>query len=78
MVNTNLLKGKIIEKGFTFKSLASAMNLSELTLRRKINNVTSFYIEESILLKNTLNISTDEYIAIFFEEKLEFNSDISI
>lgn len=77
MVNTNLLKGKIIEKGFTFKSLASAMNLSELTLRRKINNVTSFYIEESILLKNTLNISTDEYIAIFFKEKLEFNSDIS-
>ena len=78
MVNTNLLKGKIIEKGFTFKSLANAMNLSELTLRRKINNITSFYIEESVLLKNILNISTDEYIAIFFKEKLEFNSDISV
>lgn len=77
MVNTNLLKGKIIERGFTFKDLASAMDLSELTLRRKINNDAKFYIEESILLKNTLNISTDEYIAIFFKEKLEFNSDIS-
>ena len=78
MVNTNLLKGKIVEKGFTFKSLANAMNLSELTLRRKINNDAKFYIEESILLKNTLNISTDEYLAIFFKGQLEFNSDISV
>ena len=38
MTDTNKLKAKIIEKGFTITSLAKELNLSKTTLSQKTNN----------------------------------------
>lgn len=72
--NVNKLKGKIIENGYSIKTLASEVDLCEVTLRRKINNDAEFSIQESLEIKDKLNLSTQEYVDIFFGTKLEFNS----
>ena len=72
--NVNKLKGKIIENGYSIKTLASEVDLCEVTLRRKINNDAEFSIQESLEIKDKLKLSTQEYVDIFFGEKLEFNS----
>lgn len=72
--NANKLKGKIIENGYTIKTLASEVDLCEITLRRKINGDAVVSIEESLKIKNKLNLSTQDYIDIFFGSRLEFNS----
>ena len=72
--NVNKLKGKIIENGYSIRTLASEVNLCEVTLRRKINNDAEFSIQESLEIKDKLKLSTQEYVDIFFGEKLEFNS----
>ena len=73
--NVNKLKGKITEKGFTIKALSSELGLCELSLRRKINNNKSeFSLSESLKVKEALQLTTDEYIDIFFGSQLEFNS----
>lgn len=69
------LKGKIVENRYTNKKLASDLNMSEPTLRKKINNDgTDFSISESLEIKRLLNLSTMDYLDIFFGEKLELNS----
>lgn len=72
--NANKLKGKITEKGYSVKTLASEVGLCETSLRRKINQKSEITIEESLKIKNKLNLSNQDYIDIFFGTKLEFNS----
>lgn len=72
--NANKLKGKITEKGYSVKTLASEVGLCETSLRRKINQKSEITIEESLKLKNKLNLSNQDYIDIFFGTQLEFNS----
>lgn len=72
--NINKLKGKITEKGYSIKTLASEVGLCETSLRRKINQKSEVTIEESLKIKNKLNLSNQDYIDIFFGAKLEFNS----
>lgn len=73
--NVNKLKGKIAEKGYTFKKLSEELGLSELTLRRKINDDNyDFYLGETTNIAKILELSGEEYINIFFDTELEFNS----
>lgn len=73
--NVNKLKGKIAEKGYTLKRLSEELGLTELTLRRKINdNNYDFYLGETTDVAKILNLSGEEYLEIFFNSKLEFNS----
>lgn len=72
--NINKLKGKIIENGYSIKTLASEIDVCEATLRRKINGDVVVSIEESLEIKAKLNLSTEDYIDIFFGTRLEFNS----
>lgn len=72
--NANKLKGKITENGYTIKSLAPLLGLCETSLRRKINGKSEFFIEESLKVKDKLNLSNQDYLDIFFGSKLEFNS----
>ena len=75
VANINKLKGKIIEKGYKPKEFADAIGMCELTVRRKINNKNSdFSIIESLNVKKILNLSTQDYLDIFFGSELEFNS----
>lgn len=75
--NINKLKGKITEKGYKMDEFADKIGMSESTLRRKINKEDyDFFISESLDVKDKLELSTKDYLDIFYGQKLEFNSDL--
>ena len=47
MINTNKLKGKMIEAGYTQLSLASAIGMSVNALNAKINGKATFNCDEA-------------------------------
>ena len=66
MLNANKLKGKIVERGMTVSKLASLVGMDPGTLYRKINETTSFTINEVDKITSELNLSTSEAMDIFF------------
>lgn len=56
MVNTNLLKGKFVSKGYTQALLAKEMNISVNSLSAKINGKTAFTLPEVAKLCEILGI----------------------
>lgn len=72
--NANKLKGKITEKGYTIKTLAPELGLCETSLRRKINEKSEFTLSETLKVKNKLDLTSQDYLDIFFGTQLEFNS----
>lgn len=69
MVNINKLRGKMVECGFTIKSLSSASGIKEATLtRRMASNGEDFSIKEADILAKVLNLSRQEVNAIFFSQ----------
>ena len=66
MVQTNLLKGKIVMSGISRRELAKMIHMSESTLSDKINGKRSFTVDEVELLCDILDIkSSDEKVSIF-------------
>ena len=66
MINTKLLKGKIVSAGMTQQELAKKMHMSENTFSSKINNKSSFDIMEVFQLCELLSINSgDEKCEIF-------------
>ena len=66
MVQTNLLKGRIVMAGINRKDLAKLSHMSESTLSDKINGKRSFTVDEATLLCDILGIeSNDEKVDIF-------------
>ena len=61
------LQEKIIEKGFTTRTLAKLMNIERTCMYRKINNVSKLTIGEVMMLKTILDLSDSEAITIFLE-----------
>ena len=73
--NINKFKGKKAEAGITYKEIADELDITEATLRKKLVEPSGeFYLFETIIIKNLLNLSVNEYIDIFFGNELEFNS----
>lgn len=72
--NANKLKGKITENGYTIKTLAPKLELCETSLRRKINEKSEFTLNETLKLKEALNLTNQDYLDIFFGTQLELNS----
>lgn len=68
MVNTNKLKGKIVEQGFTFARLAQKVGVSPSTLGRKIRNVSDLTLEEVERIRYILNIPPNRIMEYFFSE----------
>lgn len=59
MVNTNLLRAKMVANGYTQLSLAAKMKMSKNTLSAKITGKTAFSIDEAIALCDILHIEQD-------------------
>lgn len=73
MVQTNLLKGKIVASGIGRKELARRANMAESTLSDKINGKRSFTIEEAETLCRILGItSAEEKVEIFLAKSSHF------
>lgn len=60
MTNTRLLKAKIIEKGKTYRELAAELQISETSLRNKVNNKSPFKLCEVAKLCAILEITNME------------------
>lgn len=67
-MNGNLLKGKIVEKGYTQDQLAKRIGISGNSLSRKILGKREFTLSEVIKICNTLEISDPS--AIFFDDSV--------
>ncbi len=70
MVNVNLLKSKIVEKGMNVSKVAEAMGVDKATLYRRISDCTSFTIGEAEKIVCVLNLSHEEAISIFFASNI--------
>ena len=66
-MNTQKLKGKMIEKGFTPKSLAEKVGIDRSSMYRKLNSVGKFTIGEAKAIKTILELTDSEASAIFFD-----------
>ncbi|MBQ4518338.1 MAG: helix-turn-helix transcriptional regulator [Clostridia bacterium] len=71
MVNTNKLRGRIVEQGLTFGSLAMKVGISPSTLGRKIRNVSDMTLEEVERIRDVLGIPTNRIMEYFFTEEKE-------
>lgn len=63
-MNTNVLKGKMVEKGFTQESLAKAVGISTNSMSRKLLGERQFRLGEVVRICEVLEI--DDPRDIFF------------
>lgn len=69
MININKLKGKMVEKELTIPQLAQILQINKSTLYRKLkNNGDNITIKEANLIVSTLNLTSSEATAIFFNK----------
>lgn len=68
MINTNKLKGRIVELGYTQSDVANYLNIAQPTLNQKINNIRPMDLDEAEKIAIFLNI-TDEEFPFFFLRK---------
>ena len=69
VVNTNKLKGKIVEYGMNISELAELIGIDKATLYRKINaNGQTITIKEADLISKELKLSKEEVNDIFFSQ----------
>lgn len=69
VVNTNKLKGKIVECGLNISELAELIGIDKATLYRKINaNGQTITIKEADMISKELKLSKDEVNDIFFSQ----------
>ena len=66
VANVGKLKGKMAENGYNNGAFANAIGISAVTLKRKMIDADyDFSIGESVKVKELLNLTNDEYLAIF-------------
>lgn len=65
MVNSKLLKCKMVEKNVTQDYLADRLKLSQSTLSLKLNNNRAFTIEEMFCVVDMLSIAPEDLRKFF-------------
>lgn len=61
----NILKGKIVEKGYTVEMVADKAGINRATLYRKLNNFEKISIGEAKRIKSALGLTNKEATEIF-------------
>lgn len=65
-VNTNKLKGKIVENGLTVAMLAEKIGIDRTTLYRKLsNNGETMLVKDANAIVAALSLTADEAVQIF-------------
>lgn len=70
MIATNELKAARIRKGFSQEKLATTINIGKTSYSKRENGIISFSIDEASKIAETLNLSKEEIIYIFFNKKV--------
>ena len=66
VANKNKLRGKMAENEISISKLAQVLDVSDATVRYKINSDKyEFNLRESVKIKDLLNLSDNEYLEIF-------------
>ena len=63
--NLNKLKGKLVEKGKTYRECSEYLGMTVATFNNKINGRGKFYIDEANKLSKFLELTNEEKIDIF-------------
>lgn len=76
MTNSNKLRGRIVEKGYTLSGFSNAMHVSRPSLRKKINGESEFKASEIEKICLLLDLSHSDIGNYFFAHdvsKMETN-----
>lgn len=66
MVNTRMIKARMIELGLTYEDLGKAMGKSAETIRHKIYNYRPMWLSEALELQAVLKIADEKFHLYFF------------
>lgn len=72
MVNTNKLKGIIVERGTTQQNVAESIGIDRSTFYRKMKHGGDFTIGEAQKIADSIPLTNEEAIEIFFNNKVAF------
>lgn len=70
MINTQLLKSKMVLFNDDAKDISKAMNITTASYSAKINNKKEFKASEIEIIINRYNLTPDEIIEIFFKKEV--------
>ena len=70
MTNSNKIKGRIVEMGYTLSNFSDALNISRPCLRKKINGQSDFKVSEIEKICELLKISRSEIGNYFFTQNV--------
>lgn len=68
MVNVDMLRGKIAERGMNVSEVSEKMGVDKATLYRRIADGESFTIGEARKIADILNLTHAEAVSIFFSQ----------
>lgn len=66
MINTNKIKGRLVELGLTQKDVSKALNIAQPTANQKINNIRPMDLDEAEKLAILLQITPAQFSEYFF------------
>lgn len=69
MTDSRKLKAAIVENGLTQEKLADELGIARATFNNKINGKAFFTEDELTKMKNTLNLSNERFLLIFFDSE---------
>lgn len=67
-MKTNEILGKIKARGLTLRQCAEMVGMHHQTLSEKIKGNRRIYLDEVLALSNTLDLTDDEIMSIFYEK----------
>lgn len=71
MINTNMLKGKIVENGLSVADVAKSIGISTASMYRKINNCgETMLIKDAYAVGKLLHLTSEEMNSIFFADEV--------
>lgn len=74
-MNAKLLKGKMVEAGYTQGKLAEAVGMAPQSFSRKINGKRQFTVGEALAVCKVLNITKEQSATIFLSAESQKCND---
>lgn len=75
-MKSNLLKSQRVKKGLTQKKVSEILDVDSTSYSKKENGIVEFKASEINLIRKIFELSAEETIEIFFDDKLELNSSL--
>lgn len=77
MINSSKFKGRMIEKKYTFQTLAPKISCTPYTLGQMVANKTPMTLEKANILAKELGINDKEFSEFFLQIRLQYATKIN-